>query len=616
MTASFEVVQRSAAMLAEALLGRRVRLDVADAQSPNGRRPLEEVVTGAELVIVLPPEVAAFAGPHADELDRRAFRHAVVHQAAYELFGTRSFDVRSFFRLHADRPQLPEVFAAVEERRLDTAVVGAFPGSAEDVARVQAQLDPPLPPQVARALDGADLRGWSVEDAADLALALCMLDAPTEFVAEMEARELAELLDAAEPDTPPAHRRGGGDEVGDHEPLLMDPLGHAADVDDLGEGDHVDGAMSGGLPDEAPRRGRSTQKKLVPFDRSRTVAVAADGPSGDRSFLYDEWDVHAGRYLPAWCRVHERPLAGGDPAFIVDVRRRHAALARQVRRQFGMITPESWRRVHRELDGHELDLDEVIAAMVDRRRGILDDEHLHVRQVRAAREVAAAFLLDMSASTSSPVPDPAAPAPTATGAGVPAEEEPSMWWTDAPGPTAPERSVLDCAKEALALMCDALAVLGDEHAIYGFSGQGRDGVEFYVAKELHEASSARTWARLAAMKPRRYTRMGPAIRHATAKLRGHQARTRFLVVVSDGYPQDHDYGPQRGDKGYGIADTAKALEEAERAGVLTFCVTVDPAGHDYLREMCPDERYLVIDDVRDLPDELTKVYRTLAVNRR
>ena len=51
--------------------------------------------------------------------------------------------------------------------------------------------------------------------------------------------------------------------------------------------------------------------------------------------------------------------------------------------------------------------------------------------------------------------------------------------------------------------------------------------------------------------------------------------------------------------------------EAERAGVQTFCMTIDPAGHDYLRRMCPDARYMVIDEVNDLPRELTKVYRAL-----
>jgi len=249
--------------------------------------------------------------------------------------------------------------------------------------------------------------------------------------------------------------------------------------------------------------------------------------------------------------------------------------------------------------------------MVDRRAGHVTDEHLYVRRERALREVATAFLLDMSGSTSAPVADPDAPPEPDFD-----DEDPfTFGLRDAP-PRPPERRVLDIAKDALALMGEALQILGDEYAIYGFSGEGRDGVEFYVAKELHDAPSTRAWASLAAMEPRRYTRMGPAIRHAVTKLGAVSARTKLLIVVSDGYPQDKDYGPVRGDTDYGLHDTARAIQEAERARIATFCVTVDPAGHDYLRTMCAQDRYLVIDDVRALPRELTKLYRGLTGARR
>jgi nitric oxide reductase activation protein len=188
-----------------------------------------------------------------------------------------------------------------------------------------------------------------------------------------------------------------------------------------------------------------------------------------------------------------------------------------------------------------------------------------------------------------------------------------MWgsWAKGRPPEPPKRRVIDVAKESLALMCEALETLGDGYAIYGFSGYGHDEVEFYVAKEFQDRLSARTWAAMGAMKPRRSTRMGPAIRHALAKIERQEVRMKVLIVVSDGFPQDYDYGPDRTDHEYGIQDTAKALQEAERAGVQTFCVTIDRSGNDYLRRMCPDNRYLIIDEVAALPKELAKVYRTL-----
>ena len=99
------------------------------------------------------------------------------------------------------------------------------------------------------------------------------------------------------------------------------------------------------------------------------------------------------------------------------------------------------------------------------------------------------------------------------------------------------------------------------------------------------------------MRSLKYTRMGPAVRHATAKLAAQPSRTKLLIVISDGYPQDVDYGPVRGDHEYGLQDTARALREAVDAGVTPYLVTIDPAGHDYLRRMLPEGSYVVIDDV-------------------
>ena len=86
---------------------------------------------------------------------------------------------------------------------------------------------------------------------------------------------------------------------------------------------------------------------------------------------------------------------------------------------------------------------------------------------------------------------------------------------------------------------------------------------------------------------------------------------KVLIIISDGFPQDSDYGPERGNHDYGVEDTARALIEAHQKGVETFCVTVDRSGQDYLKRMCPDERYLVIEEMADLPDQLSKVYATL-----
>jgi len=134
-------------------------------------------------------------------------------------------------------------------------------------------------------------------------------------------------------------------------------------------------------------------------------------------------------------------------------------------------------------------------------------------------------------------------------------------------------------------------------------------VEIYHVKSFAERLSDKVKARLGGIAPKRSTRMGAALRHAGEKLARTSARSRHLILLSDGFPQDFDYGDDRRSNAYGIRDTLQALRELEKRGMQTFCITVDPAGHDYLGEMCPSSRYAVIDDIRELPSELVRIYR-------
>jgi hypothetical protein len=334
-------------------------------------------------------------------------------------------------------------------------------------------------------------------------------------------------------------------------------------------------------------------------------------------YLIDEWDCHGKQFLPAWCRLHEIRLRGPDQDLLAQVRERHPELARRILERFAALKPISHRRIRGVADGDDLDPEGVVSAMIDRRAGSATDQRAWVRRERRDRDVATALLLDMSASTSLSLPDPSAGVSGAGNAAPSAGAGSSQgallygFYDDGPSrePETPRRRVIDVARDSLALMALGLATLGDDHAIYGFSGSGRAQVEFHVARDFDDPWQQGALGRaLAGIEPRGSTRMGPAIRHAAAKLSRRPAPQRLLILVSDGYPQDIDYGPDRNDEGYGLQDTAHALREAQRQGVITFCVTIDPGGHDYLKRMCAPDAYRVIEDVHALPEALSDIY--------
>ena len=270
----------------------------------------------------------------------------------------------------------------------------------------------------------------------------------------------------------------------------------------------------------------------------------------------------------------------------------------KIKRQFEQITPEMYRKVRKLDDGEEIDIDDVIEAMIDIKSGVGPSEKLYWKRNKVQRDVAVLFLLDTSASTAEAISDISTSYAVSGG-------------TDVNVSRSSYKRIIDVEKEAVVLLINAIESLGDIYGIYGFSGYGRENVEFYTVKDIDEPFSEKIKGRVESISPLHATRMGPAIRHATTKLDKVDARTKLLFLISDGRPQDRGYSREGVEKEYGVHDTKMALDEAKNKNINAFCLTVDKTGHDYLKTMCQDMAYEVLDDIHILPERLLYLYRRL-----
>ena len=334
----------------------------------------------------------------------------------------------------------------------------------------------------------------------------------------------------------------------------------------------------------------------------RNLSNQADEDAGPliatepNSFLYDEWNVFQNAYRNRWCRIWEKTIAPGDLEFYRETLARHQGLLKQIRGEFEQVVPDLYRKEKRVPDGADHDLDAAIEAITELRAGISPSEKIFWRHHKIDRDLAVAFLLDMSGST---------------GEAIGRSTDETMFAAAGSAPDRRHRRIIDIEKEAIVLMMDALEGIGDRYGIYGFSGHGRDNVEFYIIKGLDEEFSSEIAKRLGRVSPLHATRMGPAIRHTTAKLRQEATRSKFLFLISDGRPQDRGYSQEDSEKLYAVQDTRAAFAEARREGIQPFCLTVDKEGNDYLRVMMDDFSYEVLADVTLLPERLPQLYRKL-----
>ncbi len=412
---------------------------------------------------------------------------------------------------------------------------------------------------------------------------------------------------------------GEGGEAEGMQPIsaeqLEELMKNAAELDiepgEDGKDDQQSSEMLENLMKELARREPNNQQ----FSQGPMSHVDEDGgplqPTGNDSYVYDEWDFRANEYKPRWCLVHEKEIAYGEASFYQETLTNYASLVRRIRKQFELVVPEMYRKQKRLEDGEEHDLDAVIEALTDLRTGHTPDEKLYWRRNKTERSVAVAFLLDMSASTAEAIDE------TKRGSddwAAPDDPVEYMVWLRsrrAEGLRRSYKRIIDVEKEGIVLLVNALEGLGDDYGIYGFSGYGRENVEFYIIKDIDEKFTNMIPRRIDRIAPLHATRMGPAIRHATSKLINQEARSRFMFLISDGRPQDRGYSREGVEKEYAVHDTRMALIEARREGVTPFCLTVDRDGHDYLKTMMQDFSYEVLSDITLLPQRLPQLYRRL-----
>jgi nitric oxide reductase NorD protein len=303
---------------------------------------------------------------------------------------------------------------------------------------------------------------------------------------------------------------------------------------------------------------------------------AEDEDLGEHAFPYDEWDFRIEDYRPAWCTLREQRATRTQEGFVAATFHEYGGIVTQIRRNFQLMRPERLRKMRFQMEGDDLDTDGLVEYVVDRRARVTPSGRVYIKRDKKDRDVTTAFLVDMSSSTDRKIDG--------------------------------RKRVMDIEKESLLLMCEALEAIRDEYAIYGFSGNGREDCEFYVIKEIGERYDDRVKARIGGIYARQKTRMGPAIRHTTRRLAAADSHIKLMILLTDGKPYDTDTYQ---DNQYAQEDTKMALREARREKIHLFCVTVDSEGADYLPNMYSDANFVVVDDVRTLPQRLPQLYRRL-----
>jgi nitric oxide reductase NorD protein len=589
---AFEEVAGVLEAFVHGLNGRRLKID-------SGEQPWTDTET-----LHLPVSVSRF---ETRDENFQLYKAMVVHQWAQTWYGTWRAELHEELARYPDYEQVLARFHALETLRLDACIKTALPGvyrqlqklrehtdrqldgawrsAAEALKRPETTvwdslallsgvIDSPLPPPafyqgVLRPAAVEQVRRARIEsDAQSFRVGLLRMQKELETPADAED-EVAEVGEVSEKRLPFELRKVPAGEMPDGFTFEIELDGRP-----LPPPDNVKGVMASILQDLGD----------IPEDYLYAAGDGAyfAGDAGERSaedvwkgtyheegaFLYNEWDYERQHYRKNWAVLRELEVTPRHDGFVADTLVKYRGLAAALRRTFEALRGED-KLLKKQPYGENIDIDALVEAWADTRIGREMPDRLFTKMHKLERNIAVMFMVDMSGSTKG-------------------------WINEA-------------EREALVLLCESLETLGDRYAIYGFSGMTRKRCEVYRIKGFDDPYDEDVRGRISGITPKDYTRMGVTIRHLTCLLDAVEARTKLLVTLSDGKPDDYD--TYRG--AYGIEDTRQALIEAKRKGIHAFCITIDTEARDYLPHMYGAVNYAVIDEVRKLPLKVSDIYRRL-----
>lgn len=558
----------------------------------------EETFTDTESLF-LPPTFNVFGDT---EENFTLYKLTAVHLWAQTWYGTWRYQVVEHLLRFVENEELLAIFNRLECIRLDACLARDLPGLAremnafedpdEDVhalwdewrRRATALLVPTATAEDSLRLI-ATMRGLALPplkyyqgemqvNRVSQALFARVEREKAEFQRAMnEMRDEGDGKDAGSGDTPPMNSvdvKETDDESGNESGMRVNIDGKMSDVPENLK--NLVGSILqdfGEIPPEHMERvdlgeySEDLQPQAGDSDQESDAELAAEG-----AFQYREWDCVRNRFRENFCTLREQEVPPGDARFVDETLAKHRGLMKQIKKTFEAVLGES-RLQRRQSDGDDIDLDAVIQAHADLATGSEMSEYLYTRYRRQERNIAVMFMVDMSGST--------------------------LGWVN------------DAERESLVLLCEALEMLGDRYAIYGFSGRTNKRCEVFHVKGFDEPYNVDVRQRISGIRPKAYTRMGVAIRHLGRMLQDTHARTKLLITLSDGRPED--YGGYKGK--YGIEDTRHALLETRQAGIHSFCITIDNEAQEYLPHMYGAANYAVIDEVQKLPMKVADIYRRL-----
>ena len=308
------------------------------------------------------------------------------------------------------------------------------------------------------------------------------------------------------------------------------------------------------------------------FIENTTIAESAENDTSGYHLTYDEWDYSTRTYKEDYCKVYPRTNLMADVDYYKKTIAKNNSTLTGLRKMLTTVN-NKYQQQRRQTQGEEFDIDAITDLYVDVNSGHTPSEKIYLSKRKKEKDLSILLLLDVSLSSD--------------------------------GYAAGNR-VIDVEKEVSILFGEILDEFNIDFSIDCFYSKTRNHSTYLTIKDFDEDWN-RAKFKVGAVEPSGYTRIGAALRHSGAMLDKRDTKNKWVVLISDGKPNDYDKYEGK----YGVNDVKQALRELNERQINSYALAIEAQAKYYLPQMFGQNHYQILTTPVELLKSLVQLYEKI-----
>ena len=308
------------------------------------------------------------------------------------------------------------------------------------------------------------------------------------------------------------------------------------------------------------------------FLENITVAESSEINADDYYLSYDEWNYNSRKYKRDFCKLYPKSISENDTEYYQSTIKEHATTLTALRKMLANLN-NRYQQQRRQTQGDDFDMDALTDYVIDVKSGHTPSEKIYLSKRKQQKDLSILLLLDVSLSSDG---------------------------------YAADNRIIDVEKQVSILFGEILEEFNVDFSIDAFFSKTRN-YSTYVSLKSFDASWNSAKYKIGTVQPQGYTRIGTALRHSGTLLEQRESKSKWIILLSDGKPNDYD----RYEGKYGINDVRQALHELQSKQINAYALAIEAQAKYYLPIMFGQNHYQILTTPMELLGALVKLYEKI-----